>query len=428
MITPRIDGAALLADLHRTAQIGATAEGGICRLTLSPEDAEVRAWLARQVKDLGGDLHLDRIGNMFAHFPGTDVDLAPLGFGSHLDTQPTGGRYDGILGVLAGLAAVRALQAAGRSTRHPLCLVNWTNEEGARFAPTMLGSGVHSGTYALEDMRAATDRSGTFLGDALDALQLAGATEPGETVLAAWLELHIEQGPVLERTGRRAAAVTGVQGLRWYELTLSGCSAHAGTTPREDRRDAFLEAARLALAVDKIAAEEGGLATFGEIAIPNASRNVVPGRVALSIDLRHVETAGLDQMEARLRDLVDAVRPGIKARLTPVFGNRPTKFAPEVIAAVEGAMSDEGLPAFSMVSGAGHDAVNLATITPTAMIFVPSRGGLSHNPAEFTADEDCVLGAQLLLNAVLRLDRGGALPQGAKRLTMSNPASPALAR
>lgn len=404
---PRIDAAALLADLRETACIGATHDGGLCRLTLSTEDAEVRIWLTRAVAELGGRLECDRIGNMFAHFPGEEPALSPLGFGSHLDTQPTGGRFDGVLGVLGGLAAVRALRKAGVVTRHPLCLVNWTNEEGARFAPTMLGSGVHAGIYALEAMRAVVDRAGIRLGDALDAIGQAGNITPGTTKLAAWLELHIEQGPVLERKGLRAAAVTGVQGLRWYELRLTGCAAHAGTTPREDRRDAFLAAARLALGLEAMATEEGGLATFGEISIPEASRNVVPGEVHMSLDLRHVERAGLDRMEARLHSLVgDLNGTGIRAELETVFGNQPVSFAPEAIAAVEGAMADEGLAPFTIVSGAGHDAVNLSPMTPTAMIFVPSQGGLSHNPAEYTTDEDCVLGAQLLLNAILRLDRG----------------------
>lgn len=395
----RIDGAALLADLRETARIGATADGGICRLTLTPEDAEVRAWLSRAVTNLGGAVERDAIGNMFALFPGTDDSLAPIGFGSHLDTQPTGGRFDGILGVLSGLAALRGLKAAGVQTRHPLCLVNWTNEEGARFAPTMLGSGVHAGIYDLSEMRAVTDPAGVTLGAALEAVRAAGPLAPGAIRLAAWLELHIEQGPVLERRGLRAAAVTGVQGLRWYELRVTGRAAHAGTTPREDRRDAFLTAARLALQIEAMAAVEGGLATFGEISIPSASRNVVPGEVRLSVDLRHVARDGLDRMESAMRDIVgDAV-------LTPVFGNQPVTFDPEVISAVRGALADEGLPEFSIISGAGHDAVNLAPIAPTGMIFVPSRDGLSHNPAEFTSDEDCVLGAQLLLNALLRMDR-----------------------
>ncbi|MFE3837160.1 Zn-dependent hydrolase [Pseudogemmobacter sonorensis] len=407
----RIDGARLLRDLRETARIGATAEGGIRRLTLSPEDARVRDWLSRAVEGLGGRVERDRIGNVFAHFPGGDPALPPIGFGSHLDTQPTGGRFDGILGVLGGLAVIRALRAEGVETRHPLCLVNWTNEEGARFAPTMLGSGIHAGIHDLAAMRAVADRDGVTLGAALDAIGAAGPLVPGATRLAAWLELHIEQGPVLERRGLRAAAVTGVQGLRWYDLRIAGRAAHAGTTPFDDRRDAFLAAARLALALSEAAAEEGGLATFGEVDLDRPSRNVVPGALRMSVDLRHAEPEGLDRLEARLKALVAGIETdgiaagGIGARLTPVSASPPVRFAPVAIAAVRAAMADLGLEAFSMLSGAGHDAVNLAGLVPTAMIFVPSKDGLSHNPAEYTADADCLLGAELLLGAVLHLDR-----------------------
>lgn len=406
MAVPRIDSARLLRDINETARIGATSQGGICRLALSPDDVRARRWLAQQAGLLGATVRNDQIGNMFALLPGTVPGLAPLAFGSHLDTQPTGGRFDGILGVLAGLAALRALHAAGHRARHPLCLVNWTNEEGARFSPTMLGSGVHAGIYGLDAMRDTRDQTGTSLGSALDDCAMAGPMKPGSLTFAAWLELHIEQGPVLESRGLRAAAVRGVQGLRWYDLRLTGRAAHAGTTPRQDRQDAFLAAARLALAIEAIACKAGGLATFGQITMQHASRNVVAHDVLLSVDLRHPDAAGLDEMEAAMRHLLKTPDPsGVRASVERIAGNAPVVFDLTVVNAVRAALADEGLADFTMISGAGHDAVNIAPLAPSAMIFVPSRDGLSHNPAEFTTPEDCVLGAQLLLNALLRLDQ-----------------------
>lgn len=400
--TPRIDAAQLNADIEATAQFGGTGHGGVSRLTLTPEDKSVRDWFTARCAELGCRVSVDPIGNQFATYPGRNAALPTIMTGSHLDTQPGGGRYDGILGVLAGLAALRALKSSGLVTEHPLTVVNWTNEEGSRFSPAMFGSGVHAGAIALDEALAVRDRAGVSVGEALDAIGYRGSLVERQTP-AAYVELHIEQGPVLEAEGIAIGAVTGVQGLRWFDVTIEGTESHAGSTPMANRRDALTAAARLILDVEAIGrAHAPGVLTVGHAGVFPNSRNVVPGRVSLQIDMRHPGEAGLDAMEAALRQAA-ANQPD--SRIDRIWAKKPVAFDPTCIEAIRQAAADCGLSCRDIASGAGHDAAHMAALTPTAMIFIPSRDGLSHNEREYSSPRQCAEGAEVLLRTLLELDR-----------------------
>lgn len=398
----KIDGERLWATLTETARFGGTPDGGIRRLTLSDEDRQVRDWLRAACEDLGCTVTVDELGNMFACRPGSDPDALPVAMGSHLDTQPTGGKFDGILGVLAGLEVLRTLVGEGYVTRRPLMLVNWTNEEGSRFSPAMMASGAHAGVFTADYIRSRTDARGTSFGEALDAISYRGQAPVGSVKLGAMFELHIEQGPVLEAADRSIGIVTGVQGMRWYDVAIEGCAAHAGTTPMDLRRDALCAAAQAILEARRLALAHGALATVGEIAVTQASRNVVPGEVRLTLDLRHLESATLDAIEAAMAAFLSG--PDFKdtpARMTRIWDSPPVVFDKDCIMAVAAGAAAEGFSAQEIVSGAGHDSVYTARIMPTAMIFVPCKDGLSHNPAESATPGHCAAGAQTLLNAVV---------------------------
>ncbi len=404
MTNVQIDASRLWQTLMDTAQIGGTAEGGICRLTLSAEDRAVRDWLTTEARRLGLSLSTDRVGNMFLRREGRSVTAAPIAMGSHLDTQPTGGKFDGILGILAGLEVMRSLNEHNVETEHPLLLVNWTNEEGARFAPAMLGSAVHAGVLPLDEAMAQTDAEGISFGEALAQSGCAGEADIGATRIGAMFELHIEQGPVLEHEGDRIGVVTGVQAARWYDITLTGRTAHAGSTPMEMRADALMAAIGFISDATDIARTAGGYATVGEFAIKAPSRNVVAGEVRFSLDLRHHEDSHIATMEQSVRRRLTAIEDGISSHMSTLWFSPSVRFDAGCITAVRHAAETSGLPWREIVSGAGHDAVNISRIAPTAMIFVPCKDGLSHNPAESATAEDCAAGAQALLNAVLRYD------------------------
>ena len=403
---PTIAGDRLWDDVVATARFGGTAGGGITRLALSEEDRQVRDWFAARTRDLGCELSIDAIGNMLALFPGRDAALPPIAMGSHLDTQPLSGRFDGILGVLAGLEVLRALKEAGCLLQRPLAVVNWTNEEGARFSPAMLGSSVHAGALSLDAALGIRDRDGTTVGDALEAIGYRGAEAPGARRFAAYLELHIEQGPLLEAEHRDIGIVTGVQGLRWFDIEIEGLEAHAGSTPMGRRRDALVAAAELVLAARDIARRHApGVITAGHCVVSPNSRNVVPGQARLEIDMRHPESAGLEAMEA---ELAAAVRVGNDVGTTSmrrIWAKAPVAFDPRCIAAIGRSAAACGLSAVEIASGAGHDAANLAALAPTGMIFIPSRDGLSHNENEYSTPEQCARGTQVLLEAVVQIDR-----------------------
>jgi N-carbamoyl-L-amino-acid hydrolase len=405
----RTDAARLWDTLTTTATFGGTPKGGICRLTLSDHDRQVRAWLQSQAEAIGCTVVRDDMGVMFARRAGKRADVPPIGIGSHMDTQPTGGKFDGNLGVLAALEVLRTLHAAGYETFAPVELVNWTNEEGARFSPPMLASGVFAGVFTRAWACARADADGVSFGDALEAIGERGGEACGQRSLSAFFELHIEQGPILEAEGIDIGAVTGVQGMRWYEVTIAGQEAHTGATPMHLRRNALLGAARLVEKVEAIARAHAPLAvaTVGSMRVKPNSPNVVPGEVFLTVDIRHPETAVLEAMEAELgAALAAACDPlGLSAASTRIWDQPPVVFDPKCVASVRGAAAACGFTVRDMVSGAGHDAAYVSRVAPTAMIFVPCRGGISHNEAEHTTQEQCAAGAQVLLQAVLDYDR-----------------------
>jgi N-carbamoyl-L-amino-acid hydrolase len=403
------DATRLWDSLMETAAIGGTARGGIRRLTLTDLDGEVRAWFRRAAEATGAAVTVDDMGAMFARRPGQKSDVPPIAIGSHLDTQPTGGKFDGVLGVLAALEVLRTLQEAGYQTFAPVEAVNWTNEEGARFSPPMTASGVFAGVFSRDWAASRTDADGVAFGDALEAIGARGAERCGDHPLSAFFELHIEQGPILEAEGLDIGAVTGVQGMRWFEVTLTGQDAHTGATPMHLRKNALLGAARLVEKVEAIARAHPPLAvaTVGSMRVKPNSPNVVPGEVFLTVDIRHPESAVLAAMEKELDAAIgEACHPlGLAVASTKVWDQPPVAFDPACIAAVRGAAEAAGFKVRDMVSGAGHDAAYIARVAPTAMIFVPCRGGISHNEAEFTTKEQCAAGAEILLQAVLAYDR-----------------------
>lgn len=409
-----IDDARLWDTLMETARIGATPDGGIARLTLTEDDAKIRRWIADRTDELGMVMTVDEVGNMFATLPGRNPDLAPIAMGSHLDTQPTGGKFDGILGVLGGLEVLRTLTDAGFQTEAPLMLVNWTNEEGSRFSPAMQGSGVYAGVYSRAETDARQDGAGISFGTALDAIGWRGQAAARTVKFGAMFELHIEQGPILEDRSCQIGVVTGVQGLRWFDLRLTGRAAHTGSTPMQRRCNALLGAARMVEAVDRIghAHAPHAVATVGFLEVLPNSNNVIPGEVHFMVDLRHPDDAVLARMEQDLRAAFDdvAAQIGLRGEIQPVSQVDAVHFDADCVAAVRAAALKSGLSMLDIVSGAGHDAVHAASIAPTTMIFVPSAGGLSHNAAESTSRAECAAGAQVLLDAVLAYDRARTEP------------------
>jgi beta-ureidopropionase / N-carbamoyl-L-amino-acid hydrolase len=405
----QIDGQRLWDTLMHTAQIGATPKGGICRLTLTDLDRQVRDWFKTQCEALGCAVAIDEVGAMFARRPGKNPNLPPIAMGSHLDTQPTGGKFDGVLGVLGALEAMRTLHQAGYETNAPIEIVNWTNEEGARFAPAMLASGVFAGVFSADYAYGRTDRDGKTFGDELARIGYKGAEKAGARKFSAMFELHIEQGPILEAEGRMIGAVQGVQGMRWYEVTVTGEAAHTGTTPMALRKNALIGAARMIERIDAIARAHApdAVGAVGLIENKPNSRNVIPGEVFFSVDFRHPAEKVLDAMEAKFRAGLEEVMPPLQLTYaeTRIWQSPPVKFAPELIECVRIGAKKAGFQSRDMISGAGHDAAYIARVAPTTMIFVPCAGGISHNEAESTSFDECAAGAQVLLNAVLEFDR-----------------------
>jgi N-carbamoyl-L-amino-acid hydrolase len=405
----QIDAQRLWDTLMETAKFGATPKGGICRLTLSDFDRQVRDWFKTRCEALGCTVAVDEVGNMFARRAGKDNTLAPIAMGSHLDTQPTGGKFDGALGVLGALEAMRTLHDTGYETNAPIEIVNWTNEEGSRFAPAMLASGVFAGVFTAEFAYARTDRDGKTFGGELQRIGYKGSEQAGARKFGAMFELHIEQGPVLEDERRMIGIVQGVQGMRWYEVTVTGLEAHTGATPMRLRQNALLGAARLIDRVDAIARDHApdAVGTVGLIENKPNSRNVVPGEVFFTVDFRHPDDKVLDVMEAKFRAALADVLPPLKLTYQEarIWDSPAVKFAPDLIECVRIGAAKAGYQSRDIISGAGHDAAYIARVAPTTMIFVPCLGGISHNEAESTTLEQCAAGAQVLLNAVLEYDR-----------------------
>lgn len=391
--------------LMETAEIGKTPKGGIRRLTLTDLDRQVRDWFVTKCEEAGCTVTVDEMGNIFALRPGRDNSLPPVACGSHLDTQPTGGKYDGVLGVLAGLEVVRTLNDAGYETNAPILITNWTNEEGSRFAPAMLASGVYAGAFDKAFADSLTDADGASFGEELERIGYRGDAKVGAQKFGAFFELHIEQGPILEAEEKTIGVVTDAQGQRWYDVTVTGRESHAGTTPMTLRRDALVAASHLVLAVNRIALEHApnAVGTVGVLNIDAQSRNVIPGRVAFTVDFRHPDDGVLAEMDRKMRDAsakltADGV---IDIDIRDVWHFPPVQFDKDCVAAVRKATEDNGYSHREMVSGAGHDACYVARTAPTSMIFIPCENGISHNEIENATFEDCAAGANVLLHAML---------------------------
>jgi N-carbamoyl-L-amino-acid hydrolase len=406
-MTLGIDSDRLWQSLMDMAAIGATPEGGNCRLALSAEDAAARALLLRWCEELGLHHEQDAIGNMFLRRDGTEPTAGAVAFGSHLDTVPTGGRFDGPFGVLAGLEVMRVLHGSGRRTRAPLELVNWTNEEGSRFRPAMMGSRVHAGDMALETALAIADDRGVSVAQALQDSGQAGPLAPSPRGWACWLEPHIEQGPVLEAAGRDIGIVVGTMHARYFQLTAIGEPSHVGPTTMDRRRDSLAAAAEIVLAVERIAweAEPGGRASATWIEnYPNARGNVA-NITRLHCDVRHEQAERAAAMESALRAAIDgiAARRKLRVDIDPYATFGPVAFDTRLSALLRGKAEARQLSTRDMTAAAGHDSVLIAPLCPSAMLFVPSVDGITHNPKEYSTPEQIACGAQVLLDAVLEL-------------------------
>jgi len=401
----RIDADRLWQSLMALARIGGTDKGGVCRLALTDLDRQARDLVSQWARELGCTVRVDRIGNIFMRRAGKRNDLPPVMTGSHIDTQPTGGKFDGNYGVLAGIEVLRTLNDHGIVTEAPLEVVVWTNEEGSRFVPVMMGSGVYAGAFTLEHALHARDRDGISVGEALAQIGYDGPDLPGGTPVGAYFEAHIEQGPVLEARGQVIGAVQGALGQRWFDITIVGQEAHAGPTPMALRRDALLAASELVLAVNRIALEHAPHArgTVGCLQVYPDSRNVIPGSATLTVDLRAADDATLDKMAQALRERCAALGADGRLALTvqEVVYFAPQPFDPRLVQAVRDGARALGLEPLDIVSGAGHDAVYVARLAPTAMIFVPCKDGISHNEIEDARPEHLAAGCNVLLHAML---------------------------
>jgi beta-ureidopropionase / N-carbamoyl-L-amino-acid hydrolase len=395
--------------LMETAQYGANEKGGIKRLTLSDEDKQVRDWFRRACEAVGCTVAVDDCGTMFARRPGKRNHLDPICMGSHLDTQPTGGKFDGVLGVLGALEVLRTMHDMGYETNAPIEIVNWTNEEGSRYAPAMLASGVFAGAFTRDYAYGREDRDGKRFDTELERIGYKGTEPVGQRKIGAMFELHIEQGPILEAENTMIGVVTGVQGMRWYEVNVHGQSAHTGATPMHLRKNALLGAARMVEAIHGVAMNHApdAVGTVGLMEVQPNSRNVVPGDVFFCVDLRHKDEAVLIRMEAEFRAALPKVMEplGLTFEEKMIWNSPAVKFDPELIACVRKGAEKSGYGMRDMVSGAGHDAAYIARVAPTTMIFVPCAGGISHNEAESTSFDECGAGAQVLLEAVLAYDQ-----------------------
>ncbi|KAJ5586926.1 uncharacterized protein N7459_002691 [Penicillium hispanicum] len=430
----RINGSRLLESIHATCEYGKAhpygsldTETGMARLALNDDDKKVRHWLLEQVKTLGCSVTVDQMGNIFAIREGKDKTAPPVLMGSHLDTQPTGGRYDGILGVMAALEALRTLHELEYETEGPVGLVNWTNEEGARFPMVTMSSGVWAGSIPLEaawnckEVTASEGSKPRTVKEELERIGFLGETSASfeANPIGAHFELHIEQGPILEDEGLKIGVVTAAQAYRWFEVEVKGRDSHAGTTPLAARKDALLAAAKMIAASNQIAKDYAGLITTGIFHVEPGSINTMAHTVRFTLDVRHVDNSTLSAMVEKCHQVFDGIAQdgserGVAVEWTTLTENEAVQFHTDAIEAVEQA-AEESCCLLSgqtrsqklwkhMLSGAGHDSCHVSKRCPTAMIFTPTRNGMSHTPDEYCKPEDCVLGAEVLLGAVLKYD------------------------
>jgi N-carbamoyl-L-amino-acid hydrolase len=407
-VTPssiRVDGGRLWQSLMDLAQIGATPKGGVRRLALTDLDRQGRDLVVRWLRDAGAGVEIDGAGNIFALRPGRDSAASVVLTGSHVDTQPSGGKFDGNYGVLAGLEVLRTLNDAGFVTKKPVGVAIWTNEEGTRFVPTMGGSGAFARVFTLDYLLAQRDIDGISFGEALHGIGYAGSVPVGERVVDAYFEAHIEQGPILEREDRVIGVVTGALGQRWYDCLWTGQDAHAGPTPMEARHDALRGASRMVEEVNAMALRHApeGRATVGFMQVKPNSRNVIPGQVTMSIDVRHPDDDALATMDRELRAAAAVIARDLRleCEVRQVVEFAASHFDVDCVSSVERAAQMLGLSSRKIVSGAAHDAVYLSRVAPTSMIFVPCKDGISHNEIEDARPEHLEAGANVLLHAIL---------------------------
>ena len=400
-----INSQRLWQSLMDLAQLGATVKGGVCRLALTDLDRQARDLFVNWCEEAGCTVSVDAIGNIFARRPGRDPARAPVMTGSHIDTQPTGGKFDGCFGVMAGLEVIRTLNDLGLETEAPVEVVVWTNEEGSRFPPCMMGSGVFAGKLDLAETLAKQDEQGLVVGEELQRIGYAGSRAVLGHPVGAYFEAHIEQGPILEDQAKTIGVVMGCLGQKWFDLTLTGVEAHAGPTPMHLRKDALVGAAQVVSAVNRIAlqSQPHACGTVGCLNIHPGSRNVIPGEVKMTIDFRHLHADRLQAMVDDLRQTIEqtCAEQRLTYELTPTADFPPLDFASQCVDAVRQGAAQLGLSHMDIVSGAGHDAIFIAELGPAGMIFVPCEGGISHNEIENATPEDLAAGCAVLLRAMV---------------------------
>ena len=405
MLNNKINGKRLWDSLMEMGKIGATPKGGVCRLALTDLDKEGRDLFVDWCKQAGCTVRVDAMGNIFARRAGKDNSLPPVVMGSHLDTQPTGGKFDGIYGVLSGLEVIRSLNDHNIETLAPIEASVWTNEEGSRFPPAMVASGVFAGVFDLEYGLSRADLDGKTMGEELARIGYDGELECGNREFKAFFEAHIEQGPILENEKKTIGIVTDAQGQRWYEVTLTGQESHAGPTPMLSRKDALLGAAKIIDQVNRIGLSNPpyACATVGLLQVFPNSRNVIPGEVFFTIDLRHPNDSVLAGMDHELREISQSIASelGLEMKFEQIWHSPPVPFNKKCVDSVRKAAETSGYSYQDIVSGAGHDACYISRVAPTAMVFVPCENGISHNEAENADPDDLAAGCDVLFQAVV---------------------------
>ena len=407
MKTLTINGERLWQSLMEMAKIGATKKGGCCRLALTDFDKQARDLFVKWAEAADCTVTVDQMGNIFARRPGRNNELPPIMAGSHLDTQPTGGKFDGVFGVLSGLEVLRTLQEHKIETEAPIEVSVWTNEEGSRFAPAMMGSGVVAGRFTLEEILAKTDIDGKLFGEELKRIGYAGEVPARQRPIGAFFEAHIEQGPYLEAEKKTIGVVNKGQGQRWYDVTITGRESHAGTTPMPLRHDALTAAAKLISQVEQIANtnQPHACGTVGFMQVFPNSRNTIPGQVKLSVDLRHPDDAILSKMDGELKDFCTNLpnSDSVELKLDPIWYYAPVIFSAQCVSAVREGAIKHGYSQMDIFAGAGHDACYIADFAPAGMIFIPCENGISHNEIENATPADITAGGNVLLSAMLAL-------------------------
>ncbi|WP_339891463.1 Zn-dependent hydrolase [uncultured Alteromonas sp.] len=405
-MTLQINGERLWSSLMEMASIGGTEKGGCNRQALTDLDKAGRDLFVKWCEEIGCIARVDQMGNLFLRREGTDNDLPPVLMGSHLDTQPTGGKFDGVYGVLGGLEVLRTLHENKIQTLHPIEVAVWTNEEGARFSPAMIGSGVWCGEFSLDYGLQRSDKNGLTISEELKRIGYFGAHPCAPFPIKAAFELHIEQGPILESLQKPIGVVKGVQGMRWYDLVVHGQPVHAGPTPMDQRRDPVKAASHIIQQLYQLADEHApqARATFGDINVSPGSRNTVPETLTLTVDLRHPDQDVLNKMDEKFRQISAQVcaECDVKFDILDEWDSPAVEFNKQCIDAVRASVEAVGLPYEEMFSGAGHDSVYVSKVAPTSMIFIPCEKGISHNEAENATPEDITAGCQVLLGAVLK--------------------------